>query len=142
MATGPLARRGRPLAVATAVVFGISTAFPAVAAFVRDTESWPRGWGVLDVGVAFGLALLAFLVLGLAQGRVDAHAEEASYRTYRVLIHGLFAMLLVFVAFGERIVWANCLTGFAWRAWLLLYGLPAWFTLLEATPARDESPGE
>src|SRR4051794_22787613 len=115
MASESLARWGRPQAVATAVVFGISTVFPAVAAFVKDTASWPRWWGVLDVSIAFGLALLAFLVLGLAQGRVDTHAEEASYRAYRILIHGLFAMLVVFVFFGERIVWANCLTGFAWR---------------------------
>jgi hypothetical protein len=125
----PLARWGRPLAVATAIVFCISSAFPAVAAFVTDRESWPQWWGVLDVGIAFVLVLLALVLLGATQGKVTRQAEEASYRAYRVLIHGIILMLVIFFLFGDRIVWGNCLTGFAWRAWLLFYGLPAWFTL-------------
>jgi hypothetical protein len=126
----PSLRWGRPLAGMTAVVFVISSAFPAVAAFVKDTESWPKWWGVLDVGIAFVLAMLVFAVLGFAQGKVDRQAEEASYRAYRVLIHGIFAMLVLFFVLGDRIVWGNCVTGFAWRTWLLLYCLPAWFTLM------------
>jgi hypothetical protein len=55
------------------------------------------------------------------------------------LIHGIFAMLVVFFLFGDRIVWTNCLTGFAWRAWLLLYGLPAWFSVFTATSRLSES---
>jgi hypothetical protein len=139
-AAQPLAWWGRPLAVATAIVFCISSAFPVVAAFVKDTESWPKWWGVLDVGIAFFLALLAFGVIGMTQGRVDREAEQASYRAYRVLIHGVFVMLAVFVFFGDRIVWSNCLTGIAWRGWLLFYGLPAWFTAFGATAHRRGSP--
>lgn len=52
-----------------------------------------------------------------------------SYRAYRILIHGIFAMLVAFFLFGSRVVWSNCLTGLAWRAWLLLYALPAWVTI-------------
>jgi hypothetical protein len=115
--------------VAAAVVFLLSSAFPVVAGFVTDTASWPKWWGVLDVSIAFVLVLLAFAVMALAHGRVDRQAEAASYRAYRVLIHGILAMLLVFFLFGDRIVWGNCLTGFAWRFWLLLYGLPAWVTM-------------
>jgi hypothetical protein len=85
---------------------------------------------MLNVGIAFILALLAIVVLALAQGQVSRQAEDASYRAYRVLLHGIFAMLVVFFLFGDRIVWVNCLTGFAWRAWLLSYGLPAWLTAL------------
>jgi len=131
-----LAPWGRPLALATAVVFCISSVFPAVAAFVTDAESWPKWWGVLDVGIAFLLALLAMAVLGLADGRVNKPAEDASYRAYRTLTHGIFAVLVVFFLFGDRIVWSNCLTGFAWRTWLLLYSLPAWFTVLSASGPR------
>ena len=69
-------------------------------------------------------------------------AEDASYRAYRVLIHGILAMLVVFFLFGDRIVWSNCLTGFAWRAWLLCYGLPAWLTVLGASAGPGRSPGE
>jgi len=120
---------GRPLAIAAAVVFFISSAFPVVAGFVKDTESWPKWWGMLDVSIAFVLALLAFAVMALASGKVDRQAEDASYRAYRVLIHAIFAILVVFVLVGDEIVWSNCLTGFAWRFWLLLYGLPAWFAV-------------
>jgi hypothetical protein len=135
----PLARWGRPLAIASAIVFCISSAFPAVAAFVRDTESWPKWWGVLDVMIAFVLAMLAFAVLGLAQGKVNKQAEDSTYRAYRVLTHGIFAGLVVFFLVGDWIVWSNCLTGFAWRAWLLLYSLPAWFTALRSRPGVQDS---
>jgi VIT1/CCC1 family predicted Fe2+/Mn2+ transporter len=130
----PLTYWGRPLAIATAIVFCISSVFPAVAGFVRDTESWPKWWGVLDVVLAFFLAILALAVLGLTQGKVNKQSEDASYRTYRILTHGIFAVLVVFFLAGDRIVWSNCLTGFAWRAWLLFYCLPAWFTALSRRP--------
>ena len=51
-------------------------------------------------------------------------AEEARYRAYRVLIHGIFVALVAFVLAGDWIVWGNCLTGVAWRTWL-----PAWFAV-------------
>jgi hypothetical protein len=120
----------RPLAIATAGLFCISSLFPVVAGFVKDTESWPKWWGVLDVSIAFVLAVLVFAIMSLAYGKVTKQVEEASYRAYRVLIHAIFAMLVVFFLFGDRIVWTNCLTGFAWRFWLLLYGLPAWLGVL------------
>src|SRR5262245_37339640 len=92
---------GRPLAIATAFVFFISTAFPMVAAFVKDRDNWPKWWGVLDVSIAFVLAMLACAVLGLGRREVNKRAEEVSYRAYRVLIHGIFAVLLVFFLFGD-----------------------------------------
>jgi hypothetical protein len=123
------------------VVFCISSVFPAVAAFVRDRESWPQWWGVLDVVLAFCLGVLAVAVLGIAQGKLTKQAEEASYRAYRLLTHGILAVLLVFFLVGDRIVWSNCLTGFAWRAWLLLYCLPAWFTTFHARQDVQAEPG-
>jgi len=110
----------------------VSSMFPAVAAFVTDTMSWPAWWGGVDVGLAFVLAVLAFVVIGATRGMVDKQAEDSSYRAYRILTHGIFATLLVFFMFGDRIIWEQCLTGFAWRTWLLLYSLPAWFTALRA----------
>jgi hypothetical protein len=121
---------GRRLAVVTAIVFCISSVFPAVAAFVTDREAWPRWWGMLDVSIAFLLAILTLAVMALGQGKVSGRDQEASYRAYRILIHGIIVLLVVFFLAGDRIVWSNCLTGFAWRAWLFLYSLPAWFALL------------
>ena len=133
LTSNALANWGRPLAVTTAVVFVISSAFPVAAGLLKNTASFPRWWGILDVGIAFVLAILAIVVVALAEGRVTRQAENASYRAYRLLLHGLLAMLVVFFLFGQRIVWVNCLTGFVWRAWLLLYCLPAWFTALRST---------
>jgi hypothetical protein len=118
------------LAILTAIVFGVSAVFPLVAAFVKDREAWPAWWGVVDVALAFVLASLAFVVIGLAQGKVTKDADGATYRAYRLMIHGILVVLALFILAGERIVWGNCLTGIAWRVWLLLYGLPSWFTLM------------
>jgi hypothetical protein len=129
----------RPLAIATAVVFLVSCTFPVVAAFVKDTQAWPKWWGVLDVILAFVLAALVLVVMAVAQGKVDKLAEDASYRSYRILTHGIFAMLVVFFVSGDRIIWSQCLTGFAWRAWLLLHALPFWFAAARTPPSARES---
>jgi hypothetical protein len=135
-------RWGRSLAIATAVVFVISSVFPVVAGLSKNTSSFPRIWGKLDVGLAFVLAVMVFAVMALARNSVDKRAEESTYRAYRVLLHGVFVVLLVFFLFGNRIVWINCLTGLAWRSWLLLYALPEWIvairTKASSTPATIE----
>jgi hypothetical protein len=140
-ASKALATWGRPLAVATAVVFFVSSVFPLAAGLSKHTERFPGWWGPLDVGIALVLGLMATVVLGLAQGHVTRQAEDASYRAYRVLIHAIFAMLLVFFLLGDRIVWVNCATGFAWRDWLLLYSLPAWFTAFRGDSGRVVGSG-
>ena len=138
----PNALWGRPLAISSAVVFCISSVFPVAVGLAKDTASFPPGWGTLDVGIAFVLAALAFAVFGLAKGRVNQQVEGLSYRAYRVLIHGIFALLLVFALLGDRIVWSNCLTGLAWRFWLLLYVLPAWVAVFGTTVGFNGPPCE
>jgi hypothetical protein len=138
LTTGPRGPWSRSLALATAVVFFISSVFPVVAGLSKNTAAFPKWWGTLDVGIAFFLASLVFAVMALGQGRVNRQAADASYRAYRVLIHGIFVMLVVFFLAGDRVVWPNCLTGFAWRTWLLLYSLPAWFTVFGATAGRGQ----
>lgn len=137
-----LVRWGRPLAVVAGVVFLISLAFPVVAGLSRNTGSFPKLWGVLDVTIAFVLVILAFAIVTLAGGNVEKQAENTSYRAYRILTHGIVAMLVVFFLFGDRIVWINCLTGFAWRTWLLLYGLPQWLTAFTATANPSRLPAK
>jgi hypothetical protein len=113
-------------------IFGVSCGRWAL----EKHEFLPKMVG--DAGCWFGfvLAALAFLVMVVAAGKVDGKITDVSYRTYRVLIHGIFVMMVVFFLFGDRIVWINCLSGFAWRAWLLLYCLPAWFSALRITAAN------
>src|SRR5262249_55142651 len=126
----------RLLARATAALFVVSSAFPVVAGLSKDTASFPRAWGIADVSLAFVLAVLATAVVAIGQERVDEHVREESYRVYRVLLHGILALCAVFFVAGDRIVWINCLTGFAWRAWLLLYALPAWLAVSRPRPAE------
>ena len=79
------------------------------------------------VGIAFLLVALAMVIMALAGSNFGKQVEETTYRSYRALLHGL--MLLVFFLWGDRIAWKYCLVGLVWRAWLLLYSLPAWVTV-------------
>jgi hypothetical protein len=124
----------RPLALTTAVVFLFSCAFPAVAGLSKDTGSFPSWWGALDVGVAFFLGILVIALFASAQQHVTTQAEAAAYRVYRFLTHAIFATIIVFLMFPDRIIWINCLPGFAWRTWLLLYSLPVWLIALDPSP--------
>ncbi len=119
----------RLLAIGSAIVFLISAVFPLGAGLSHDTSRFPHWWGTADVTIAFLVALLALAVLGIGQSRINKRVEELTYRAYRILIHGIFVLLVCFVFFGRYIVWSQCLSGIAWRSWLLLYVLPAWISI-------------
>src|SRR5262249_12280269 len=104
-------------------------AFPVVAGLSRDTARFPRSWGVADVVLAFVLALMAFAVTP-ASGRVPQEAHAAAYRAYRLLLHRILLLPVVFFLAGGRLAWNNCLTGSAWRSCLLLYALRSWWALV------------
>jgi hypothetical protein len=138
---------GRKSAIAWAIIYVISACFPIAAGLSHNVDSFPRWWGAADIGMAFLLAVLTFAVVGHARGKIDWQVEQSSYSLYRILIHVIFAMFLVFFLFGDRIVWSQCLTGFAWRYWLLLYVLPSWLGAYQASPPQpsvgdrpDDSP--
>ena len=132
----PIPRWSRPLAVATAAIFCVSTVFPMVAGLSKNAGAFPKWWGIADVVLAFVLAAMVFAVMVASHGKISKQADDATYRAYGILIHGIFVILVVFFLAGERITWINCLTGFGWRAWLLLYALPSWFTIVKAPAAR------
>src|SRR5215475_15711166 len=90
LGTRPVPRWGRPLAFATAAIFCVSTAFPVVAGLSKNTGAFPKWWGIADVTVAFFLAAMALAVMAAAQGKISKQTDEATYRAYRVLIHGIF----------------------------------------------------
>ena len=58
---------------------------------------------MLDLVLAFVLTILAFVVYGLAHNKVDKQIEETTYRAYRLLIHAIFFLILVFFLAGDRI---------------------------------------
>jgi len=116
-------------------VFVISSIFPVVAGLSKTTQAFPRLWGILDVAIAFLLAALAMVTLALFERAVNEEIKQVVYRTYRVLIHAILAACVVFQLAGDRITWINCLPGFAWRAWLLLYVLPAWVAAFRNNPS-------
>ena len=124
----------RRLAIATAILFGISTMFPVAAGLATNTAGFPTWWGVADVLHAFILAILAIALSARIGHSITREAEAATYKAYRVLTHGILVFLVVFFLAGNRVSWNNCLTGFAWRAWLLLYTLPAWFSAVLPRP--------
>jgi hypothetical protein len=123
------ARWSRALAITTAIVFLISAVFPVAAGLSKNTSTLPHWWGAADVTIAFLLGLLALAVFSVGRSRVNKPVEEITYRSYRVLIHGIFALLVIFAFFSQYIVWNQCLSGLAWRSWLLLFGLPEWIAL-------------
>ncbi len=124
LGTRAVPRWSRPLSVATAAVFCVSTAFPVVAGLSKNTGAFPKWWGKTDVVLAFVLAMMVFATMVTAYGKISRQADDATYRAYQILTHGIFVMLVVFFLAGKRITWVNCLTGFGWRAWLLLNVLP------------------
>lgn len=123
----------RSLAIATAVMFGVSTAFPVVAALSSDAAALPGIVGIADGILAFALVILAMVLHVRTQGKLTKEAHEAAYRAYRVLMHVILGLLVVFFLVGDRIAWNIGLVGLAWRSWLLLYTLPAWYTALRTT---------
>jgi hypothetical protein len=130
----------RAIALATAVLFCISLVFPLVAALVRDAQAWPKWWGAVDVALAFVLAVLVLVVQATARDRVNTEVKRITYRVYRVLINGILILLATFFLAGDRIIWPQCLTGFAWRYWLLLYALPWWIAASGVTLEKSSAP--
>ena len=130
-------RSVRSLAIATAVVFCVSTIFPVVASLVRDAGSLPRIVGVMDGVIAFVLVGMAMILWSRTQGKVTKDAEAAAYRGYRVLMHVIIVLLVLFFLVGDRIAWTIGLVGIGWRSWLLLYTLPAWYAALQALDQLD-----
>jgi hypothetical protein len=134
------ARKNRQLAIATAIVFVISSIFPVAAGLSQNPESFSHWWGILDVVIAFILATLAIVIAARFERGVTVEIKLAAYRTYRVLINAILVLLVIFFLGADRIRWTIFLPGLAWRGWLLFYGLPSWIVALRGNPAAP-SPG-
>ena len=122
----------RRIAFGALILFFLSWVFPIGAGLAKDTSVFPRWWGAGDVALAFVVAIAALGIPALVRGRVNKGVEEAAYRAYRVLTHGIMAVGVLVMLAGDRITWENCATGFLWRTWLGLYILPWWIAAVRA----------
>src|SRR5215467_11300355 len=91
----------RPTAFGALILFLLSWVFPVGAGLSKDTSVFPKWWGALDVALAFVLAIAALGIPALVRGRVDKGAEEASYRAYRIITHGLMAVGVLVMLAGD-----------------------------------------
>lgn len=82
----------RAIALAAAILFVLSWAFPIGAGLVRNPTSLPQWWGTVDVALAFVVAVGAFGIQWLGHGNVDKRAERTTYRIYRSSLHALLVM--------------------------------------------------
>jgi hypothetical protein len=70
---------------------------------------------MLDVALA-GTVMLVMGILTLrSQGRINAQAQQRSYRVYRGALQLPLLLLLIFFLVGDRIKWDILLIGLAWR---------------------------
>jgi hypothetical protein len=125
------------MAYGAGILFLVSWVFPVAAGLAKDTSAFPKWWGPIDVILAFVVAIVAFGIQIQTRGKVDRQAEDATYRIYRTVTHGILLVGVLVMLDGDRITWAHCVTGFLWRAWLGLYILPWW---LAAVRSRQISP--
>jgi hypothetical protein len=127
----------RRFASATVILFVFSWVFPVGAGLAKDTSGFPKWWGTADVAESFVLVIAALGIQVLARRSVDKRVEDATYRIYRVLMHGILAAGLLVILAGDWITWTHCTTGFLWRIWLALYILPWWLSALRRPFLRD-----
>jgi hypothetical protein len=120
----------KALAIIAAALVLVSFVFPAAAGLSKHPESFPVWWGPADVSLSLLVGVLAVIVLAMSRGQTDQYSEFASYRVYRVLIHGILIVCALVIYSGEWIVWPQCATGFLWRFWLLAYALPMWIMVV------------
>jgi len=130
----------RIFATAASILFLLSWVFPLRAGLAKDPSGFPKWWGAVDVGLAFVLAIAAFAIQALVRKDVDkrdveTREKDTTYRVYRIFTHALLGVAVLVMLAGDRIQWANCATGFLWRAWLGLYILPWWLTALRSPNA-------
>ncbi len=120
------------------VLFTISTAFPILAALQQSPA--PAPLGLLDVATAALMVLLGFTIEALSRPAVtDAHRALAWW-ILRSVAGALLLLVLVFFVQPGLFRWEVLLVGLAWRAWLLVWVLPAVIAAVRGgTPATQEA---
>lgn len=125
---------GATLARAYVSLFVISTAFP-VAASLMPATAVSRAMGLLDVAVAFVLVATGIYIVSTKLPTTPENDRHA-VAWYKVTGTVPLVLLVVFFIAGSHVRWEVLLTGFAWRAWLLMHSLPATLALARLASLR------
>ncbi len=105
------------------LLFVISTAFPILAA-LQETPA-PGVLGLVDVAVAALMALLGFTIDALSRPAVTDANRATAWWVLRGVAGTLLLLVIIFFARPGLFRWEVLLVGLAWRAWLLVWVLPA-----------------
>ena len=118
------ARLGPRAAQAFVALFGVSTAFPVVAALLPSSAT-PGLLGALDVIVAAAVIVTGFVIESAARDHVTDDDRRIAWRVVRVLANLPLLLLILFFVRADIVRWDVLLVGLAWRSWLLLWVLPS-----------------
>jgi hypothetical protein len=123
-----------------AVLFAISCAFPVAASLV-PAAVLPIWIGYLDVVLAFIVAGLAIRI-SMADDATKPVDTVRLVKIYRAIGAVPLVLLVAFFLVGDRVRWDVLLPGLAWRAWIMMYTLPAVVGMLPRLNAagRDLGP--
>ncbi len=111
-------------------LFALSAVFP-VAAGVLNAQRPPRWLGIADVCVAALLVGVAAVLATRGRQAVADRHRLVAYRTSEAVAGLIPALLVAYFVVGSRVNWTVLVIGLAWRAWLILYTLPALAAALE-----------
>ena len=126
---------GVALARAYVALFVLSTAFP-VAASLMPADAISRAMGVSDVAVALVLLATGIYVVSL-KPPASPETDRRAVAWYKHAGAVPIILLAIFFVAGSLVRWEILLVGLAWRAWLLMYTLPAALALLRPAVRPD-----
>lgn len=109
----------------------ISCAFPVVASFL-PAAGRPASLGMADVSIAF-LVVISALWMDYRFGKQVTPQQRSE--AYALLSKASIVILVIMGAFiyaNQFLDWPVLVVGLAWRAWLLIYALPAWLAFRDA----------
>lgn len=111
-----------------------TTAFPVVASLL-PADQVPGWLGLLDVAVAAVFALLGFWIESTFGRRATEKDRARAWQLIRTGSAGILVLLALFLLDPGLANWSVLIVGLAWRAWLVIWVLPAVIVAQRERPA-------
>ncbi len=128
---------GRGIVLLNVGLFVVSTALPVIASLI-PVEQFPAWLGIFDAALAAVVILLAGVLDWAGREQISTPTRLLSYRFYRGAASLPLILLVIFFVVGDQIRWDVLLAVLAWRAWVLLYSLPAALALWVWHPTPEQ----